>query len=174
MHYFLQIMNISLSQEIFVNLLQPQDASVIYPFWFSVLFNFYFSDPFVPEAWTKKKILLSSGSHGTSPYPPSPPPPTPAYLKVWISYCYVQYKPAQLLGFRVDGFMPLLLFCYSSTNINRSLFFFSTWVIRCYEWVQNTNRIRQSNMTVFKKTKWSGMLLFTVNCRRSQTEPCEY
>ena len=69
--------------------------------------------------------------------------------------------------------MPLLLFCYSPTNISRGLFFFSTWIIRCYEWVWK-NWIRQSNVTVLKKTKRSGMLLFTVNCRRSRTEPCEY
>ena len=37
----------------------------------------------------------------------------------------VQCKPAQLLGFRVDGFIPLLLFCYSPTNISRGLFFFN-------------------------------------------------
>ena len=128
---FLQIVNKSLNQEVFVTLLQQQNASVIYPFWFSVLFNRFFLEKSLPiRTWSlSKKLFFSSGSHGTSPYRPlqvehSSPP---VYLKVWIRHCNVQYKPSQVLGFRVQGFMPLLLFCNSSSNIIRGLSFYSTW-----------------------------------------------
>ena len=70
---FLQIMNKSISQEVFVTLIQLQNASVIYPFWFFVPFNILQLEKSLPiRTWSlnKKKILLSSRSHGTSPYRP--------------------------------------------------------------------------------------------------------
>ena len=69
---FWQIVNKSLNQEVFVTLLQQQNASVIYPFWFSVLFNRFFLEKSLPiRTWSlNKKLFFSSGSHGTSPYRP--------------------------------------------------------------------------------------------------------
>ena len=65
MHYYLQIMNKSLNQEVFVPLLQLQNTSVIYPFFndkkndstlhFNVLLLEKSSCIHIPEAWKKKK-----------------------------------------------------------------------------------------------------------------------
>ena len=55
MHYFLP-MNKSLNQVVFVTLLQLQNASVIYPLWFSVLFNIFFLQKFLPiRTWGLNK-----------------------------------------------------------------------------------------------------------------------
>ena len=123
-HYFLQLMNKSLSQEVFVTLLQLQNACYLSLLIFRTLQ--YASTGEIPthsylkpEQWDLPLWAIIGRTR-----PPPPPTPTTAYLKVWIRHCNVQYKPAQLLGFRVDGFMPQLLFCYSATDISRGLLFF--------------------------------------------------
>ena len=52
---FLQ-MNKSLNQEVFVTLLLLQNACVMYPFWFSVLFNIFFLEKSLPiRTWSLNK-----------------------------------------------------------------------------------------------------------------------